>query len=154
MRLALKELISCKKRIKEVKGHSNSTKIYLFKVNNKNTRKKVWNIFKVNNKTPERRHWRRSGVFIVIFEHISHLFLVFLLLILSKYVLAGNLLRMSLLNLFILQLWNTSKKIHNFWRVSERRIKFLHPCMHSRHLPVYTRNNRNTGKRCKICLKL
>ena len=29
--------------------------------------------------TPERRYWRRSGVFIVNFEHISHLFLVFLL---------------------------------------------------------------------------
>ena len=27
-------------------------------------------------KTPERRHWRRSGVFIVNFEHISQLFLV------------------------------------------------------------------------------
>ena len=26
-------------------------------------------------KTPERRHWRRSGVFIVNFEHISHLVL-------------------------------------------------------------------------------
>ena len=25
-------------------------------------------------KTPERCHWRRSGVFIVNFEHISHLF--------------------------------------------------------------------------------
>ena len=24
-------------------------------------------------KTPERRHWRRSGVVIVNFEHISHL---------------------------------------------------------------------------------
>ena len=33
--------------------------------------------------------WRRSGVSIVKFEHISHLFLVFLLLNLSKYMLAG-----------------------------------------------------------------
>ena len=31
-----------------------------------------------------RRHWRRSGVFIVDFEHISHLVLVFLLLTLSR----------------------------------------------------------------------
>ena len=31
-----------------------------------------------------RRHWRRSGIFIVNFEHISHLFLVFLLLTLSR----------------------------------------------------------------------
>ena len=34
-------------------------------------------MFKVN-------HWRRSGVFIVNFEHISHLVLVFLLLTLYK----------------------------------------------------------------------
>ena len=47
---------------------------------------------KVNNKdtraTPEwrqkRLEWRRSGVFIVNFEHISHLILVFLLLTLSR----------------------------------------------------------------------
>ena len=32
-------------------------------------------MLKVNNKTPEQRHWRRSYVFIVNFEHISHLFL-------------------------------------------------------------------------------
>ena len=31
-------------------------------------------------KTTERRQWQRFGVFIVNFEHISHLFLVFLLL--------------------------------------------------------------------------
>ena len=41
-------------------------------------------------KTPERCHRRRSGVFIVTFEHISHLFLVFLLLTLYKYMFAGN----------------------------------------------------------------
>ena len=40
-------------------------------------------MFKVNNKTPERHHWRRSGVFIVNFDHISHLALVFLLLTLN-----------------------------------------------------------------------
>ena len=47
--------------------------------------KKLWNMFKVNNKettrrlkTPERRHLRRSSVFILDFEQISHLFLVFL----------------------------------------------------------------------------
>ena len=35
--------------------------------------------------TPERRRWRRSGVFIVNFEHISHLFIMLLLLTLNKY---------------------------------------------------------------------
>ena len=33
--------------------------------------------------TPERHQWRCSGVFIVNFEHISHLLLVFLLLTLN-----------------------------------------------------------------------
>ena len=28
-------------------------------------------MFKFNNKEPERRQWRRSGVFIVKFEHIA-----------------------------------------------------------------------------------
>ena len=35
-------------------------------------------------KTSERRHLRRSGVFIVNVEHISHLILMFLLLTLSR----------------------------------------------------------------------
>ena len=58
--------------------------IYMFKVNNKNTRKRceIWS--KLTIKTSERPQWRRSGVFIVNFEHISHLALVFLLSTLSK----------------------------------------------------------------------
>ena len=47
------------------------------------------NIYLLTIKTPERRYWRRSGVFIVKFGHISHLFLVFLLLIVKKKMLAG-----------------------------------------------------------------
>ena len=38
---------------------------------------------KLTIKTPEQRHWRRYGVFIVNFEHISHFFLVLLLLTLN-----------------------------------------------------------------------
>ena len=34
-------------------------------------------MFKVDNKTPRRRYWRRSGVFIANFLHISHLFYCF-----------------------------------------------------------------------------
>ena len=36
-------------------------------------------------KTSEQRHWRRFGVFIVNFEHISQFLLVFLLLTWSMY---------------------------------------------------------------------
>ena len=41
-------------------------------------------MFKVTIKTSERRHWCRSGVFVVNFEHISHLVLVILLLTLNR----------------------------------------------------------------------
>ena len=58
--------------------------IYLLKVNNRNTRTRCEICSKLTINTPERRHWRRSGVFIVNFEHISHLALVFLLLTLNK----------------------------------------------------------------------
>ena len=52
-----------------------------------NTRKDATYIqltIKLTIKTPERCQWRRSGIFIVNFEHISHIFLVFLLLTLKK----------------------------------------------------------------------
>ena len=38
---------------------------------------------KLTIKIPERRQWRRSGIFIVNFEYISHLVPVFLLLTLN-----------------------------------------------------------------------
>ena len=53
---------------------SNPANIYLFKVNNKNTRKRCEINSKLTIKTPERRQWRRLGVFIVNFEHISYFF--------------------------------------------------------------------------------
>ena len=61
--------------------------IYLLKVNNRNTIKRCEICSKLTTKIPERRHRRRSGIFIVNFEHISQNFehisqlvLVFLLL--------------------------------------------------------------------------
>ena len=52
----------------------------MFKVNNRNIRRRceIWS--KLTIKTPERRYGCRSSVFIVNFEYISHLALVFLLL--------------------------------------------------------------------------
>ena len=63
--------------------------IYLFKVSNRNTRKIYEICSKLTIKTPERRQRHRSSVFVVNFEYISRLFLVYLLLTLNKYVLAG-----------------------------------------------------------------
>ena len=57
---------------------------FSFIVNNRNTRKKgeIWS--KLTIKTPERRYRPHSGVFMVNFEHMSHLFQVFLLLTLNR----------------------------------------------------------------------
>ena len=54
-------------------------------VNNKNKIK----IKSLTIKTPEWRQWRRSGVFIVNFEHILNLSAVFLLLTLNRLMLVG-----------------------------------------------------------------
>ena len=59
--------------------------IYLLKVNSRNTTKRCEICSKLTIKIPERRLWRRSGVLIVNFEQISHLFLLFLLLTLNSY---------------------------------------------------------------------
>ena len=52
--------------------------------NNGNTRARCEICPKLIIKIPGRRHWRRSGVFIVIFEHISDIVLLFLLLTLRS----------------------------------------------------------------------
>ena len=64
--------------------------IYIEKSNNRNTRKMYEIYSKFTLKTPVRRHWRRSGVFIVNFKQISHLFLVFPLLTSGMYLFAGG----------------------------------------------------------------
>ena len=59
--------------------------VYLFKVNDRNTRKRCESYSKLTIKSPpKRRQERHFGVFIVHFEHILHLFLVFLFLTLNK----------------------------------------------------------------------
>ena len=73
------------KHILRFQSHrTNPAGIYLLKVNNRNTRTRCEICSKLTIKTPERRQWRRSGVFTVNFEHISHLALVFLLLTLNR----------------------------------------------------------------------
>ena len=61
-----------------------SIPIYLFKVNNKNTRARCKICSKLTINTPKLRQWRRSVAFIVNFEHISHLVLLFVLLTLNR----------------------------------------------------------------------
>ena len=56
----------------------------LFCLKNRNTRDRCELCSKLTIKTQERPHWGCSGGFIVNFEHIQHLFLVFLLLTLTK----------------------------------------------------------------------
>ena len=68
----------------QVEPTSHPYNIYLFIVNNRNTRKWCDICSKLMIKSPERRQWRLSGVFIVNFKHISHLFLEFLLLTMNK----------------------------------------------------------------------
>ena len=57
--------------------------IYLLKVNYRTTRTRCEICLKLIIKIPERCQWRRSGIFIVNFELISNLILVFLLLTLN-----------------------------------------------------------------------
>ena len=62
----------------------NPASIFLVKVNNRNTRARCEICSKLTIKIPERCHCRRSGVFVVNFEHFSDLDLVFLLLTLIR----------------------------------------------------------------------
>ena len=66
--------------MQKLKFGNNPADIYLLKVNNRSTRTRCEIYSELTIKTPERRQWRRFGVFIVNFEYISHLVLVFLLL--------------------------------------------------------------------------
>ena len=58
--------------------------IYLFKVTHGNSRKRYETYSKLIMKTPEQCQLRRSGVFIVNFEYISLLFILFLCLTLTR----------------------------------------------------------------------
>ena len=79
-----------------------SASIYLLKGNNRNTRKRCQLCLKLTIKTPIWRCWRYMricqlwacftlfySVFIVNFEHVSHLFLLFLSLTLNQQMFAG-----------------------------------------------------------------
>ena len=69
--------------VKYLTTQNMSLGIYLLKVNNKNTRTRCEICSKLTIKTPERCQWHHSGVFIINFEHISHLVLKFLFITLN-----------------------------------------------------------------------
>ena len=71
--------------IPEQENRRNPANIYLFKFDNRNIRKMCEICSKLTIKTPG-----RSDVFIINFEHISHLFLAFPYLILHKKFLLGS----------------------------------------------------------------
>ena len=71
------------------KSTSNTSSNYLLKVNNRNTWTRRKTRSKLTIRISERRQWRRFGVFIVNLRPISHLVLVFLL-ILNLKLPAGN----------------------------------------------------------------
>ena len=71
----------------ENQNHHIPVDIYLLQVNNRNTKTRCEICSKLTIKTAKQRQWRRSGVFIVKFEHASHL--VFLLLTLNMHLSAG-----------------------------------------------------------------
>ena len=68
----------------QTKNIFQTTGNYNFKVNNRNTRAKCEVCSKLTIMASEWRQWRRRGVFVVTFEHISQLVLVFLLLTLNR----------------------------------------------------------------------
>ena len=77
--------VNCSLNGKGDKMFSNGpTNIYLCKVNNRNSRTKCEICSKLTIKTPKQRQWRHSSVFIVNYEHISHLSPMFLLMTLRK----------------------------------------------------------------------
>ena len=78
------------------------TGIYLFKVNNRNSRSmcEIWS--KLIIKTLEQSHWRRSGVFIICFERISFIVTLFpCWLWTMKYWLAILLFLLQTLNMYL-----------------------------------------------------
>ena len=85
-------------------------------VSNRNTRARCEICSKLTIKTPERRQWR-SGVFIVNFEHISHLVLVFLLLTLSRFIPTGMKCVNSFQANFAFLYTLTPKNFHEVWKI-------------------------------------
>ena len=99
----------------------------MFKVHDKSTRKRCEICLKLTIKTPERRYWRCSGVFIVNFEHISHLFLMFLLLIRTSkcWLYLDTFHAVSMLHYWYLKIWKRNNTQYNLSRSLPKLFLFL-----------------------------
>ena len=86
--------------------------IYLFKVSSRSTRARCEICSELAIKTQEGRQWRRSGVFIVNFEHTSHFILAMLLLIFGTFQLAKKSFEIH---------WQRDKRILLNWILSTTR---------------------------------
>ena len=86
------------------------SRIYLFKVKKENTKTMCKICSKLPIKTPATLHWLRSRVFIVNFEQISNIVLVFQLLTLSK--------RRPTRHYFSLQISIRLIVVHIVWKMS------------------------------------
>ena len=65
--------------------HSFPSKQIHAQVKNRNTSERCRICSKLTIMKPEWRHWRHSDIFILIFKHLSHVYLAFLLLTLNKF---------------------------------------------------------------------
>ena len=95
--------------------------IYLFKVDKRNIRAMCESCSKLTIKTPERHQLCRSGVFIVNFEQISHIILVFPLLTLNKSIPAGILPSKKQVTTFLIYFSKTT------WYKTVKSTKFHRP---------------------------
>ena len=91
--------------------------IYLFKVNNENTGTMCEICSKLTIKTPEQCHWSCSAVFIVNFEQISRIVLVFPLLTLNK--------------------WIPARLLVSIWYISLNPLSRYHQIRHNNVIAVF-----------------
>ena len=102
-------------------------------------------MLKVNNKNTRKTSLSRSGTFIVIFEHISRLFLLLLLLTLNKEMLAGywvsELPQKSAENGCLIVVIMIHILLHCYWTLYQ-------------HTLICSKSTINSRKRCEICSKL
>ena len=103
--------------------------IYLLSVNDRNTKSRCKIHWKLTIKTPEWRQWRRSGAFIVNFEHISHFVIVFLLLTLNMKLPTGIYLTDCLFHQLIYRSFNSVSRSNGECLGRPYNFKFFKGCL-------------------------